>query len=299
MSKMITATPRPHAIGRGRSSSDASWNARLVEYAVRFAEEALSPDFLERINAMIEEDFGGVGGVLEYDASCRLIGAGTYLDERWRNAYTDYFHQKNPFAQIVEKRGLRNATADFQQFLPPHSLARTEYFNDFMRPQRVTEAVGMSVGVEGEGRMSISVYRGPQRGGEFDPIELRRLEQLRPFALAAFAMRRIAEHLGAQQETPKNFDDLYRLLVAQRTAREAQNAAVVPTAGSASLRDRFGLTERQLEIALALRAGLSRAEIAERLHLSVETVKTHIRGLLDKTGSPTTRHLIVLLASTK
>lgn len=297
MRKAISAPPRPQAIGHGRTSSEASWNARLVEYAARFAEEALSPDFLQQITAMVTEDFGGVGGVLEYNASHELTAAGTLFDKEWERAYTDHFHSLNPFAQLVRAKQLQNTIADFQQFLPTQRLVRTEYFNDFMRPQGVSDVVGMSVAVEGAGRMSISVYRGPRSGGDFDPIELRRLEQLRPFALAAFATRRIAEQLGAHQDAPRNFDELYRLLVAQRTAREAQNAPTVPTAGSASLRDRYGLTERQLEIALALRAGLSRSEIAESLHLSVETVKTHIRGLLDKTNSPTTRHLIVLLAS--
>lgn len=32
--------------------------------------------------------------------------------------------------------------------------------------------------------------------------------------------------------------------------------------------------------------GLSNAEIAERLHIGVTTVKTHITSLMTKTGSP-------------
>lgn len=42
------------------------------------------------------------------------------------------------------------------------------------------------------------------------------------------------------------------------------------------------LTERELDVARAVGAGLSNAEIAARLHLSVPTVKAHVSRLFDK-----------------
>ena len=42
------------------------------------------------------------------------------------------------------------------------------------------------------------------------------------------------------------------------------------------------LTERELEVALAVGRGLSNAEIAAELHLSVPTVKAHVSRLFDK-----------------
>lgn len=45
------------------------------------------------------------------------------------------------------------------------------------------------------------------------------------------------------------------------------------------------LTEREREVAVAVGQGLSNAEIAQRLHLSVATVKAHVSHLLDKLGA--------------
>ena len=47
-----------------------------------------------------------------------------------------------------------------------------------------------------------------------------------------------------------------------------------------------GLTTREQEVLDLVAEGLSNAEIAERLHIGVTTVKTHITSLMSKTGSP-------------
>jgi DNA-binding NarL/FixJ family response regulator len=45
------------------------------------------------------------------------------------------------------------------------------------------------------------------------------------------------------------------------------------------------LTDRERDVALAVGAGSSNAEIAEQLHLSIATVKAHISHLFDKLGA--------------
>lgn len=54
------------------------------------------------------------------------------------------------------------------------------------------------------------------------------------------------------------------------------------------------LTPRERDVLAHVGMGLSNSDIAERLHVGVTTVKTHIANLMDKTDSPSRVHLAVL-----
>ena len=52
------------------------------------------------------------------------------------------------------------------------------------------------------------------------------------------------------------------------------------------------LTSRELEVVSLVAAGYSGPEIAERLQLSTNTIRTHTRNAMDKTGARTRSHLV-------
>jgi DNA-binding NarL/FixJ family response regulator len=56
------------------------------------------------------------------------------------------------------------------------------------------------------------------------------------------------------------------------------------------------LTSRERDVLALIGAGLSNREIADRLHLGVTTVKTHVANLMTKTGSPNRVRLALLAA---
>ncbi|MFC4064596.1 response regulator transcription factor [Actinoplanes subglobosus] len=55
-----------------------------------------------------------------------------------------------------------------------------------------------------------------------------------------------------------------------------------------------GLTAREREVLDLVGEGLSNTEIADRMHIGVTTVKTHITALMTKTGSPNRVRLALL-----
>src|ERR1044072_1544660 len=72
-------------------------------------------------------------------------------------------------------------------------------------------------------------------------------------------------------------------------AREATGAAVA-IEGSGRLQ----LTEREREVMTLVASGLQSGDIAERLFLSPETVKSHVHNVLGKLGAHTRAHAVAI-----
>ena len=95
---------------------------------------------------------------------------------------------------------------------------------------------------------------------------------------------RLAVRRTASGESPFSPDVLTRIVRAAVAARQD--------------RPRLdGLTYRERDVLALLSEGLSNAEIAERPHVAVSTVKTHVTGLMTKTGVTNRVKLAVLARS--
>ena len=58
------------------------------------------------------------------------------------------------------------------------------------------------------------------------------------------------------------------------------------------------LTDRETEVLAEVARGLSNAEIAERLHMSVATAKTHVSRILTKLNARDRAQLVVIAYET-
>ena len=67
--------------------------------------------------------------------------------------------------------------------------------------------------------------------------------------------------------------------------KEAQVSPPEPFAADEQKRERLGITRRELEILEHIAQGLSNREIAEKLYVSENTVKTHSSRIFDKLGA--------------
>ncbi|MEU4394051.1 AAA family ATPase [Kribbella sp. NPDC023855] len=95
---------------------------------------------------------------------------------------------------------------------------------------------------------------------------------------------RILEGLGARAAVARIKRDL-----------ESQAAPAAPGPGGAE--DAGGLTSRQIEVLLLLSEGLTNAEIARRLVLSVRTVDHHVSAILARLGAQTRHEAVAAAAS--
>ena len=102
--------------------------------------------------------------------------------------------------------------------------------------------------------------------------------------------------LGADDYVTKPFSILELMArigaLRRRAAPAAEPAASAAEAprpappGDEALRERYGLTARQAEVALLLAQGCSNAEIASRLGMSYYTARNHTEQVLGKLGVP-------------
>ncbi len=88
------------------------------------------------------------------------------------------------------------------------------------------------------------------------------------------------------------------LLAPSVTRRLIEEFAKRPSTTPASTRALEDLTEREREVMGSIARGLSNAEIAASLHMSVATVKTHVSHILTKTDARDRTQLVVLAYQT-
>lgn len=146
-------------------------------------------------------------------------------------------------------------------------------------------------------------------GADSHPYALQAAGRWREAAAAWRRARCPYEHAAAMAESPDP-DDLLAALaeldalgaepLARRVRRRLRElgAARVPRGPLATTRDNpAGLTDRQWEVARLLADGLTNAEIAARLVVSVRTVDNHVAAVFDKLGARSRRDIAARIAA--
>jgi len=147
--------------------------------------------------------------------------------------------------------------------MPLHRLKQSVYYQEFMKPNNQHHVADMFFRREGDIIAVLSMLR-DEGLGRFTRDELDLLKKQQPFL----------EYALNQVYLPKRVEE------------------------RRDLADKFGLTQRELDVVEQLAAGASNKAIANELRLGLPTVKTHIQHIYQKTGvSSRTELLSRVLAS--
>ncbi len=93
-----------------------------------------------------------------------------------------------------------------------------------------------------------------------------------------------ARSLGVESFWYKEYDDHSLIDIMDRTINGESVYPAEPPRVSFGRAQRGDLTERELDVLRELTASLTNEEIADKLHISANTVKRHLQNIMEKTG---------------
>ncbi len=163
--------------------------------------------------------------------------------------YEEYFQYRDPITPTLQKR--KRATP-VSAVMAHRKLVKTEFFTDFLAREGMCYGINYYAYSHGRNIGDVRIWRG-RHGDEFDQRDADLLDAIGP----AFtnAMRRCS-----------------------LPTIENEGAMVC------ELVNRFGLSKREAEIARELLHGASDAGIADRLCISMPTVRSHVQSIFRKCG---------------
>jgi non-specific serine/threonine protein kinase len=207
---------------------------------------------------------------------------------------------------LADSRGYQNLSAGlrenlgFVELIDAHPRSARRLFLDILNTTRITGikpyvlgallGLALAAGADGDPAVAATLHGvadelHEQAGRAFEAIEagLRDRDHARLRATlgdAAF------EAAYARGRTLSQADAVALATAAARPDPGAGSAVTVPAAGQATAKDSAGLlSERERQIVALLAGGASDAQIAGQLVLSVNTVRSHLERIRDKTGA--------------
>jgi len=163
----------------------------LQGHVDRIYDAALAPErweaFLEALRKELRA--ANLGVVFRAPAGDdRGVVASVGMDERHRDAYLSHFHRLNPW-RLIRPEAVEGEIRLGDALVPEAELARTEFYNDWMRPQRIAHPLAAVLRSTDRGTplSELAGYR-EESSGPFDPESLELVRRLIPHLQRALAI---------------------------------------------------------------------------------------------------------------
>jgi len=178
-------------------------NARtstLQGHVDRIYDSALAPERWEAFLEALSKELRAANLHLVFSAPIsgdRGVVASVGMDERYRDAYRSHFHSLNPWLPYYGPEAVEGEIFLGDAALPEAEVVRTEFYNDWMQPQRIAHpfAARLRNRAPGDSVSDLAGYR-EEGSGAFDRESLDLLRQLIPHLQRALA---IHDRLGGAE----------------------------------------------------------------------------------------------------
>ena len=176
---------------RGTMTPSDAHDALLHHIYDAALDPALWPRFLGAFAASYP---GGQGAMYTVDPRRASVLLASW-DPAWTARHNAHFHSTNPWLPRMRARpaGVTNAAEDL---MDPHDFRRTEYFNDFLRPQGIRTGVGATVARRGGRIVGVSVL---YRSDRTEDADMQRLQRLVPHLARAVDVNHALHDAAAAQ----------------------------------------------------------------------------------------------------
>jgi DNA-binding CsgD family transcriptional regulator len=156
----------------------------LQSHVDRIYDAALAPERWEAFLEALSKELRAANLHLVFSAPIsgdRGVVASVGMDERYRDAYRSHFHSLNPWLPYYGPEAVEGEIFLGDAALPEAEVVRTEFYNDWMRPQRLAHpfAARLRNSSPGDPVSDLACYR-EEGSGPFDRESLDLVRRLIP-----------------------------------------------------------------------------------------------------------------------
>ncbi len=196
---------------------------------------------------------------------CREYSSFLEMDEKIYDAYLDSYYEKD-YMKYVFDISVHTITYRDTDIMGDDIRQQTDFYREFLKPNNIPYGAGIVLRRKGKIIGIVNYFRN-RAMGDFSDKDMFLLDVLKNH-LAHMLMRLMKKEEDVALDKEK---------ILQRLVGE------------------YGLSIREEEILGGLLEGLSNAELAERYHISLSTVKKHVYHIFNKFGVSTRTQLRVLI----